>query len=251
VNEHYRGILGDLEKILADFGHRPQVVHGLVVAAGHSLDASESERAYFLLSVLEKISFDLSWNETIHGEALAHLLKITEKVFDSLEVGDSSLYHEVESKDLLGRVTTFLAFHPPFQGLRGKIRSFLREVSPPDPRSRITGCFSLVRALVNYQMYDLLEVYLGWKATGGGRFFAAIPVLYDLAAEGLEGQVSREELFAMVESGVAMTLTLKRVRDFRVLGVLLALADDYVAQNGKEFPIRAEVERLADAHWYA
>jgi len=48
-----------------------------------------------------------------------------------------------------------------------------------------------------------------------------------------------------------MTLTLKRVRDFRVLGVLLALADDYVAQNGKEFPIRAEVERLADAHWYA
>lgn len=265
--------LEDLEGLFETDGYKPQLAHGLAVAARTvhcrtrepdefqiSFDGRKAEfdvrKIRFLLAFLGEYD-ESSLAEEIYIEVISQLLGMSDWLFTP-ELALAGMY--LASQYPL-QLIDFLGQRPPFEGLRGKVKDFLRKIS--DVRLTAEGSVwwakncpalatlpwePLVQALLCYQIFDRL----GYISRN--RIYAAIPPLFEAVVEQM-GEVRRAEdpskgptkevrrVWAMplVFGGWRAIVDTSRVfrlvgSDTRALRLLIDLSQAYIDQHGTHYP---------------
>lgn len=229
----------DLEQIFKEHGHKPQIAHGLAVAARYVESPNLRVKVKFLLSFLDQ-EYDLDplFIFPSAGEIYAEVIR---------QLADAE---GVLSGVHLWRLLDFLGRHPPIEGIRGKVKELLvvsrRRVKestyldrPPIPHLWET----LARALLRYQLFDVLEVLVQQ------RVYDAIPALYDAVVEQIAGDGSRKQAPAQIlvaelmlggwRHATAQIGTAFRLvgSDARALYLLLDLSTAYIDEHGKPYKL--------------
>ena len=223
----------DLEQIFKKHGHKPQIALGLAVAARNVWSPIWKERIEFLLTLLEQNYYpdraDLEYEVPLAGEIRA------EVVSQLVEIPGAA---EWICGDQLQRLVDFLGRHPPLEGVRGKVKTFLATFNRFKVQ-RLTSVpldwESLTQALLRYQMFDELGLLVK------NRIYDAIPALLEAVVE----QVG-ERSFALVynlvidgwENEHCVAVAFQKVGDdSRALKFLLNLAQAYIDEHGESYPI--------------
>lgn len=251
--------LEDLERIFEDYKDKPEIAHGLAVAARHmrfhfeghteseaEFAARKARKIRFLLSFLGEYD-ESSLAEEIYAEVVGQLLEMRRGLFSGKPYP-------------LRRLVDFLGSHGPIQGVRGRVRELLERITdeciglrecvgseyhhirrdfgkhyPALAELECSGMESLVRALLRYEMYDPLRTEFVEK-----KVYEAIPPLFKAVVEQV-GEKKAHLVRVLVGYGwrreVPIAKALRLVgRDARTLTLLLNLSQAYIDEYGEPHP---------------
>jgi len=187
--------LADLKAILDEYGDRPEIVHGVAVAARcvWAIDATghtdRSRKVEFLLGLLNDVFYDLSQGGGGYYEKVLFDNIYIEIVGQLLGDLKDRLYDMTDGNAVpLRGLIAFLGKHEPLDGLRGKIREFLKEVATQCMAATLSGMeehyppaimvlfregwYFIAKALLRYQMFSELGMLVD------RRIYEIMPALF-------------------------------------------------------------------------